>query len=69
MKLSMNMKSNHGTEMLHNSICVKKYEGLEKSSMLILWCLATFGISEKKTPKRTWLCVGISLVRSALQTW
>jgi len=24
--------------------------------------------SEKKTPKRTWLCAGLSLVRYALQT-
>jgi len=27
------------------------------------------GFSEKKTPKRTWLWVGSSLVRYALQTW
>jgi len=27
------------------------------------------GFSEKKTPKRTWLCARISPVRNALQTW
>ena len=27
-----------------------------------------WGFSEKKTPKRMWLCVGISLVWYALQT-
>jgi len=27
------------------------------------------GFSQKKTPKHTWLCAGISLVRYALQTW
>jgi len=27
------------------------------------------GFSEKKTPKRTWLCAGTSSVRHALQTW
>jgi len=27
------------------------------------------GFSEKKTPKCTWLCAGISPVRFALQTW
>ena len=26
------------------------------------------GFLEKKTPKRTWICAGISLVRYALQT-
>jgi len=27
------------------------------------------GFSGKKTPKRMWLCAGISLVWYALQTW
>jgi len=36
---------------------------------LTLWHPGGFGdFQEKKTPKRTWLCVGISLVRYALQT-
>jgi len=36
---------------------------------LTLWNPAAFGDFRKKTPKRTWLCVGISPVRYALQTW
>ena len=33
-----------------------------------LWCPLGFGDIRKKTPKRTWLCAGISPVRYALQT-
>jgi len=36
--------------------------------LLTLWRLAAFGDFQKQTPKRMWLCVGISLVRYALQT-
>jgi len=37
--------------------------------LLTLWHQAAFGdFRKKKTPKRTWLCVGISLVWYALQT-
>ena len=36
---------------------------------LTVWRPAAFGDFRKKTPKRTWLCVGISPVRYALQTW
>jgi len=32
-----------------------------------LWCPAAFEDFRKKTPKRMWLCVGISPVRYALQ--
>jgi len=35
---------------------------------LTLWRLLGFVDFRKKTPKRTWLCAGISLVRYALQT-
>jgi len=38
-------------------------------SSLTLWHLRGFRDFWKKTPKRTWLCVGIFLVRYALQTW
>jgi len=36
--------------------------------VLTLWRPAAFGDFRKKTPKRTWLCAGISPVRYALQT-
>jgi len=35
---------------------------------LTLWCPAAFGDFQKKTPKRTWICAGISPVQYALQT-
>jgi len=37
-------------------------------SLLTLSVQPLSGIFGKKTPKRTWLCAGISLVRYALQT-
>jgi len=36
--------------------------------LLTLWRPAAFRAFRKKTPKRTWLCTGISPVRYALQT-
>jgi len=36
---------------------------------LALWCLAAFGDFRKKTPKRTWLCAGISPLQFGLRTW
>jgi len=37
---------------------------------LTLWRPAAFGdFRRKKTPKRMWLCAGISPVWYALQTW
>jgi len=42
---------------------------IEIARMLTLWRLLGFGdFREKETPKRTWLCVGISPVWYALQT-
>ena len=38
------------------------------NSIGINWRPAAFGDFRKKTPKRTWLCAGISAVRYALQT-
>jgi len=38
------------------------------SSYLTLWRPPRFRDFRKKTPKRTWLCAGISPVRYALQT-
>jgi len=38
-------------------------------NFLTLWRPLGFGDFREKTPKRTWLCAGISLVRYALQTW
>ena len=48
---------------------------LETTSLQVFTTINTLasgcfqGFSEKKTPKRTWLCAGISLVWYALQTW
>ena len=39
-----------------------------KNCKLTLWHPLRFGDFRKKAPKRTWLCVGISLVWYALQT-
>jgi len=36
---------------------------------LTLWRPAGFGDFRKKTPKRTWLCAGLSPVWYALQAW
>jgi len=36
---------------------------------LTLWHSAAFGDFWKKTPKRTWLCAGISPLLYGLQTW
>jgi len=36
---------------------------------LTLWHLAAFEDFHKKTPKRTWLCAGISLLLQGLRTW
>jgi len=41
---------------------------MNSKGSLTLWRPAGFRDFWKKTPKRTWLCVGISLVRYALQT-
>jgi len=38
-------------------------------SFLTLWHPAAFGDFRKKTPKHTWLCVGISLLLYGLRTW
>jgi len=41
-----------------------------RTSLLTLWRPAAFGDFQKiKTPKRTWLCVGISLLLYGLRTW
>jgi len=36
--------------------------------LLTIWRPAAFRDYKKKTPKRTWLCAGISLVRYVQQT-
>jgi len=36
---------------------------------LRLWHLAVFGDFQKKMPKRTWLCAGISPLLYGLRTW
>jgi len=42
---------------------------LTRFTLLTLWRPAAFrDFRKKKTPKRTWLCTGISPVRYALQT-
>jgi len=44
---------------------------VSKAVIFVLNSLAPscfLGFSGKKTPKRTWLCAGISLVQYALQT-
>jgi len=36
---------------------------------MTLWRPAAFEDFRKKTPKRTWLCAGISLLLYGLRTW
>ena len=42
---------------------------LSKLHNLTLWRLAAIGNLRKKTPKRTWLCAGISPLLFGLWTW
>ena len=44
-------------------------ENTYKRQWSTLWRLAAFEDFRKKTPKHTWLCVGISLLLYGIRTW
>jgi len=57
----------HIQQCLKHAFCNTFWE-CSNNYYLTLWCPLRFGDIRKKTPKRTWLCTGISPVWYALQT-
>jgi len=56
------------TKQSNNIVQLKTTNSFKKEKNLTLWRPAGFGNFWKKTHKHTWLSMGISLVRYALQT-